>query len=489
MKLEKLIKGLEILETNKTDNFDITGISFDSRDVKEGYVFVAIKGFNFDGHDYIEKAIENGAKCIVAEEKIKLKEDVPYIIVKDTRLALARLSSNYYNEPSKKMEIVGVTGTNGKTTVTYLIKSIFEANNEKAGIIGTIGDIVDGSLIKTNNTTPESLTIQKHLYNMINSKTKCCVMEVSSHSLDLKRVEYCNFDVGIFTNLSREHLDYHNTLEEYFKAKARLFYMTSKYNIVNYDDHYGKKMIENLKDIDIPLITYGLSKNALIYATSIYYHSNGVDFVLNTPKGTINIRLNIPGEFSVYNALAAASCGYAYGFSLDSIKEGLEKVEGVKGRFELVPTGKDFTVIIDFAHTPDGLEKVLETIDGFAKGRKVVVFGAGGNRDKTKRPIMGETVARHSDLCIVTSDNPRKEEPEKIIDDVLTGVKKANGNYIKIVDRKEAIEYAIKNAKPKDVILLAGKGHETYTIIGDKTIPFDERKIVLDTLKEMESRD
>ena len=270
-----------------------------------------------------------------------------------------------------------------------------------------------------------------------------------------------------------------------FNSKLKLFFKTKKYNIINIDDDYGKRIISQTAS-RIPLITYGIKEKADIYATMVSFSLDKVSFMLNTPSGSIPILLNIPGEFSIYNALAAASCAYAYGIDLDIIKKGLEAVSGVKGRFEVVPTNKDFTVIIDFAHTADSLEKVLTVIDQFAEGRKVVLFGAGGNRDKTKRPIMGETVAKHADFCIVTSDNPRHEEPEKIIDDVVEGVKRAKGNYVQIVDRREAIKYALDNAKPKDIILLAGKGHETYTIIGDEVLPFDERQIVLDILKDKE---
>ncbi|HHV26846.1 MAG TPA: UDP-N-acetylmuramoyl-L-alanyl-D-glutamate--2,6-diaminopimelate ligase [Tissierellia bacterium] len=487
MKIKNIIKGLEVEKIYGSLEKDIKGISYDSRKVGSNYVFVAIEGFESDGHKYIDQAIEKGATALVVTKDIKVdEENITVIKVKDTRDSLARISSNFYGNPSEKMKLIGVTGTNGKTSITYLVKSILEKANMKIGIIGTMGSVIGDELFNTSNTTPESLLIQEYLYHMIEEETKACVMEVSSHSLDLKRVEYCNFDIGIFTNLSRDHLDYHNTIENYFNAKLKLFYMTNKCNIINIDDIYGRRIVEETKDLDISTITYGIVEKATIYATDIEYHLNGVDFKLNTPKGSIDILFNIPGEFSVYNALAAASCAYYYGIGLNTIKEGLQSVKGIKGRFEIVPTNRDFSVIIDFAHTPDGLEKVLTTIRQFSEGRVVAVFGAGGNRDRTKRPIMGETVGKYADFLIVTSDNPRHEEPGRIVDDVIEGVKKVNKNYIKIVDRKEAIEYAIKNARSKDIILLAGKGHETYTIIGDEVLPFDERQIVLDVLKKME---
>lgn len=487
MILKEVLNGLEIEEIKGSLEKEISGVAFDSRVVSNDYLFVAIKGFKSDGHDYIEQVINKGATAIIVENDVKVKEDITIIKLKDSRASLSKVSANFYGNPSKYMDMIGITGTNGKTTITYLIKSIFEKSSKRTGIIGTIGNIIDGELIKTENTTPESTIIQKSLRDMVDANVDSCVMEVSSHSLDLKRVEDCNFDVGVFTNLSRDHLDYHETLENYFEAKLKLFFMTKKANIINNDDRYGVEIVNRIANLNTPTITYGIEKKSDIFATNIDYHLEGVKFTLNTPKGKIDIHLNIPGEFSVYNALAAASCGYVYDISLEDIRDGLEMVEGVKGRFEIVPTNRDFTVIIDFAHTPDGLEKVLTTIEQFAEGRVVTLFGAGGNRDRTKRPIMGETVAKHADFLIVTSDNPRNEDPEKIIEDIIEGVEKVSKNYISIVDRREAIRYAIENAKPKDIILLAGKGHETYTIIKDEVLPFDERQIVLDILKDMEN--
>lgn len=486
MILENLIKNIDVIEVIGSLDIEVTGINHDSRKVRPGNIFVAIEGFTVDGHDFIEDVVNKGAKVIVIEKDILVEKDITVIKVNDTRDALAKLSSAFLGEPSRKMNLIGVTGTNGKTTITYLLKSIFEENNNKIGVIGTNGNIINGKLYKTDNTTPESLALQEIFHNMVELNTDTCIMEVSSHALDMKRVECSDFDIGVFTNLSEEHLDYHETMEEYFKSKLKLFFMTKKANIINIDDSYGKLIVKNISDRETSLITYGLTADADVYASDIEYSASGVAFNLNTPNGSVDIDFNIPGEFSVYNALAAACCGLAYSLDLKTIKTGLEKVEGVKGRFEIVPTNKDFTVIIDFAHTADSLEKTLTVIDEFAEGRKIVVFGAGGNRDKTKRPIMGETVAKHADLAIVTSDNPRYEDPEKIIQDIIKGIERVNGDYIYYVDRKEAIRYALENAKPKDIILLAGKGHETYTIIKDKVIPFDERQIVLDMLKDME---
>lgn len=483
MELNKLIFNLDAEVISGQTDIDVTGISYDSRNINRGDVFVAIEGYKVDGHDYINDALKKEAKAIIVQRDVLFDTEATLIKVKETRQALAKMSSEFFNSPSSKFDLIGVTGTNGKTSTTYIAESIFRAGNRKTGIIGTIGSQINGEHIETKNTTPESLELQQVFDQMLKSGIDSCIMEVSSHSLELSRVAYCNFDVGVFTNITKDHLDYHKTIENYFNAKKKLFYMTSKYNIINIDDEYGKKLIEELSKLNTPLLTYGIEKKADIYATDIIFMATGVNFRLHTPKGSISVNMNIPGAFTVYNALAAVSCAYVYDIALEDIKKGLEQIKGVKGRFEVIPTNRDFTVIIDFAHTADALEKVLCVIDQFAEGRKIAVFGAGGDRDITRRAPMGEVAGRHCDLCIVTSDNPRTEEPQKIIDDIVEGVKKVNGNYITIVNRKEAIEYAIKNSRPKDIILLAGKGHETYTIIGEKVLPFDESKIVKEALE------
>ena len=485
MKLKDILKDSEFEMLKGSLDIEISGIEQDSRKIKDGNIFIAIEGFTVDGHNYIEEAIANGANCIIVEKNANIRnKDITILKVVDSELAMARYSSIFYGKPSNKLDLIGITGTNGKTSITYLLKAIFDSAGEKTGIIGTMGTVVDEKQLENINTTPDSLTIQKYLKSMVDADTKYCAMEVSSHALDLKRVEYMDFQIGVFTNLTEDHLDYHKTMEKYFKSKLNLFNKTKKYNIINIDDSYGRRILEEVNN-PTSFITYGIDKEADIYATDILYNNKGVSFVLNTPQGSIPVNLNLLGKFSVYNALAASACGIAYGLSLSHIKNGLESVEGIKGRFEMVPIDKDFTVIIDFAHTPDGLEKVLSTIDQFAEGRKIVLFGAGGNRDKSKRPIMGETVAKYADLSIITSDNPRYEDPDGIIQDIVVGVKKLGGNYITITDRRKAIEYALENARPKDIILLAGKGHETYTIIKDKVFPFDEKEIVLDILKHM----
>lgn len=483
MRLGEITYDLDIESVNGHMDIDITGIAYDSREVQEGNVFVAIKGFRVDGHDFISDAIKMGAKAVVVQRDVVIDSEITVIKVKDSRQALAKLSCEFYNNPSCRFNLIGVTGTNGKTSTTYIVESIFKAREKRIGIVGTIGCLVNGRFIKTKNTTPESLELQQLFHEILESNVENCVMEVSSHSLEMSRVAYSDFDVGIFTNITKDHLDYHKTFENYYNAKKKLFFMTRKYNIINIDDEYGKKLINELSKINTPLLTYGIEATASVYATDIRLSTTGVSFKLHTPKESVDINMRIPGLFTVYNSLAAASCAYVYDIDIAYIKKGLEQVKGVKGRFEVIPTNRDFSVIIDFAHTADALDKVLSVIDQFAEGRKIIVFGAGGDRDRTKRAPMGEVAGRHCDLCIVTSDNPRTEEPKKIIDDIIEGVKKVKGNYIAIVDRKEAIEYAIKNSRPKDIILLAGKGHETYTIIGDKVLAFDESEIVREALK------
>lgn len=482
MNLSKLIDENNILEINGSLDLEIEKIAYDSRTVKQNSLFVAIRGFKVDGHDFLEQAINSGAKAIIVEEEVQFK-GVTVIRVKDTRHILAEVSSKFYDNPSRKMHLIGITGTNAKTTTTYLLKSILENIGKKTGIVGTIGNIIDGVLYETSNTTPQSLELQETFDKMVKADVDTCMMEVSSHALDLDRVTFSDFEVGVFTNLSVEHLDFHKDLDSYFKAKLKLFSMTNKYNIVNIDDDYGKKIITEMKDLSTPMLTFGIENKADIYATDMVYHLDGVEFKLNTPKGSVDIAMQIPGKFSVYNGLTAAATAFVYDISLQDIKAGLEKIEGVKGRFEVVPTDGDYAVIIDFAHTPDALEQVLLSVRDFAKGRIVVVFGAGGDRDNSKRAPMGEAVGKYADLSIVTSDNPRTEDPVKIIEDVLVGTKSVTDKYISITNRRDAIEYAIKNKQKNDIILLAGKGHETYTIIGEEKFDFDERMIVKDIIE------
>lgn len=483
MLLSKLIEEYPTINLAGNLEVDITGIEHDSRRIREGDIFVAISGYTHDGHDYIEDAIKKGVRAIVHEKKVDLGEGVASILVEDSVDALAYLTSKYFQHPWTNLNMIGITGTNGKTTTTYIIKHILETAGQKSGIIGTLGVVIDKELIKTPNTTPDSLEIQKSLDQMVKAGIEACVMEVSSHALDMKRVNHMAFDVGIFTNLSKDHLDYHKDMETYFNSKLKLFLETKKLNIINTDDAYGRRIVEQTSD-RVKTITYGL-RDADIFASDIVYQKSRPSFRLNTPKGSLDILLGIPGEFNIYNSLAAAATCFGLGVGLDDIKAGLESFKGVRGRFEEIETNKDFRVILDFAHTPEGVKEALKTIEKFAEGRIIVIIGAGGNRDKTKRPEMGRIAAQYSDLVIVTSDNPRFEDPEAIANDVLKGVLETDTDYRLIIDRKEAINYAIMNFRPKDTIFITGKGHEETISIMGKEIPFNEREIVLDILKKI----
>ncbi len=462
MKLESLMKGIEY--TGNAD-VEITSVECDSRKVTKGSAFVCIKGYETDGHIYAKECAEKGASVIIAEDNVEVS--CPVIKVKNTRKVLATVCSRFHGEPSKEFKLVGITGTNGKTTTTYLIKTILESVGKKVGLIGTNQNLIGNEVLPTERTTPDAFTLQKIFRQMADAKCDVVVMEVSSHALYLDRVFDCDFDVGVFTNITQDHLDFHKTMENYLMAKAKLFTMCRN-GVVNYDDIKSEYILHNST---CPIMTFGIEEDADIKAENIILGAKGVEF--NAMR--MNFKLGVPGKFSVYNALAAIGACKALGVTNEEISKGLEKAEGVRGRAQVVDLGYDFTVIIDYAHTPDGIENILSTVRGFAKGRVVILFGCGGDRDNKKRPVMGEVASRLADFCIVTSDNPRTEEPAEIIRQVLAGVK---GEHIVIENRREAIEYAVRNAKKDDVIVLAGKGHETYQTIGKTNIHFDEEEIL-----------
>ncbi|MDY5627925.1 MAG: UDP-N-acetylmuramoyl-L-alanyl-D-glutamate--2,6-diaminopimelate ligase [Clostridia bacterium] len=482
MKLTDLIKDLKPVKINGKSDIGINKIEYDSRKVTQNDVFVAVRGYKTDGHNYIEQAIKNGAAAVIAEEhteNIKVCE----IITDNTRKALSLVSAAYYGYPSKKMKLIGITGTNGKTTTTYLVKSILEFAGYKVGLIGTNQNMIGSKVIPTERTTPESLELQKLFADMVAEGAEYCVMEVSSHSLCLDRVYANPFYIGAFTNLTQDHLDFHKTMEEYAKAKSILFTMCER-AVVNADDKYVNAIIENA---DCKVVKYGINKKSDILAKNIKYNQRGVLFEVETPFGSENIRLDIPGEFSVYNALCAIGICQGTGVGISDIAKALILAKGVKGRAEVLSTPTDYTVMIDYAHTPDGLENIIGTVKVFCRGRVITVFGCGGDRDATKRPKMGKIAGDLSDFCVVTSDNPRTEDPDAIIKDILSGMTDVKAEYVAICDRTEAIEYAMRNAKENDIIILAGKGHETYQILKDKTIHYDEREIVRDILAKINS--
>ncbi len=476
MKLSELIPKLN----SELSAVEISGVTSDSRQVKEGYAFFCINGPILDGHGYANDALKKGAAIIVAEKDLKITNQ---IIVKDTREAFFKACSNWFGNPLKSMKLIGVTGTNGKTSVSYMTKEILEKAGHKCGLIGTIQHMIGDETLPSNNTTPGAYELNEMFYNMKNAGCDYVIMEVSSHALDQKRICGVTFDVAMFTNLTQDHLDYHKTMDNYLRAKQKLFKMC-KTAIVNYDDMYTPKLLEGVK---AEIVTYSAeSNNATYSAKGIGYKADGVDFDIVGYNLIARINMKTGGKFSVYNALCAACCGVVLGLPVREVAASLSKLNGVKGRAEVVPTGRDFHVIIDYAHTPDGLENILSTFSDVPKNRLITLFGCGGDRDKTKRSIMGSVAAKLSDLCIVTSDNPRTENPSQIIKDIVVGFKDSKTPYVVIENRIEAIKYAINNASEGDIIVLAGKGHETYQILNTGKIHLDEREIVKEALEELE---
>ncbi|MGE5628531.1 MAG: UDP-N-acetylmuramoyl-L-alanyl-D-glutamate--2,6-diaminopimelate ligase [Solirubrobacterales bacterium] len=478
MKLKNILEGLEFEVVQGSLDTDIMKIEYDSRKLQKGDLFICIKGYETDGHKYLESAVEKGIAAVLCMDDVKADSKVTVIKVKDTRKAMAVAGSNYFGNPKDKLNIIGVTGTNGKTTSTFMIKSILEAAGFKTGIIGTIANYIGDKKIETSRTTPESLELHKLFADMVYENVKYVVMEVSSHSLYLCRVYGINFCEGIFTNLTRDHLDFHKTFENYYSSKLMLF-DNSRNSSVNIDSEYGIKVMSDIKGNKI---SYGIDNKADVIGKNLVMDSRGVEFDLEYKGIITRIKLNIPGKYNVENALGSAAACLLEGISPEIIKEGLEKMLCVPGRCEIVTHGYNlgFDIIVDYAHTPDGLENILKTAREFTSGKLISVFGCGGDRDKTKRPIMGEIGTRLSDLAVITSDNPRTEDPELIIKDILSGIEKQN--YIVEVNRIEAIATAIKNAKKGDVIVIAGKGHEDYQVLKTGKIHFDEREIVKNIL-------
>jgi len=474
MYLNKLLEDVDIIEIKGEGNPDITGVYYNSSAVKEGGLFVAIEGFVTDGHKYIADAVKRGARAVICN-RFTDETDVLQIRVSDSRIAEAKVSANFFDNPSSKFKLIGVTGTNGKTTVTYLVKHILDKLGFKTGLIGTNQNMIGDKVLETGRTTPDSFELQQLFSKMAEESMDYVIMEVSSHALELNRVYGCTFEVGAFTNLTQDHLDFHKTMQDYANAKAKLFKI-SKSALINTDDSYGSKIAESCSK---GCISYGTKDGAMLLAKNIVLGQNSVGFTVDG----VEFNLNIPGEFSVYNALCAIGICRELGFGLEDIAAPLKDALGVKGRAEVVNIGsRDYTVMIDYAHTPDGVENILKTVRGFAKGRVVALFGCGGDRDPVKRPIMGEIAGRIADFLVVTSDNPRTEEPMAIIAMVEEGVKKSGTDYVVIENRYEAIRYALENAKKDDVIVLMGKGHETYQILNSGTIHFDEREVIREIL-------
>jgi UDP-N-acetylmuramoyl-L-alanyl-D-glutamate--2,6-diaminopimelate ligase len=503
MKLIQLIKGIDIINLSADAEGEVSTLCYAADKCEHGSMFVAIRGLAHDGHDFIADAVNCGALYIVHEKDISIPSEVIAIKVNNSRRALGVLAKNYFGNPSARLCLVGVTGTNGKTTTTYILESILAQAGFKCGVLGTVNYRYNNKTYPAPNTTPESYEMQKILRTMADEGVTHVIAEVSSHAIDLKRVDDCDFDLGVFTNLTHEHLDYHLTMENYFQAKKRFFAevlpQSKKVHpqkmIINGDDQWGKVI---LKDLALPALTYGVEKNNAIKAVSYELSLSGIKANIDLAGETISISTPLVGKFNVYNILAAAAAAKAVQIPKALIKAGIENLSYVPGRLERIDSSFGFTILIDYAHKPDALKQVLQNLAEFKKKRIITVFGCGGNRDKGKRPLMGEAATFYSDLTIVTSDNPRLEDPLLIIAEIEKGIesnkiKKADFDnlsenrdshyYTVIPDRRKAIETAIMEAKPEDIVLIAGKGHEDYQILGTNKISFDDRIVAAQALE------
>ena len=477
MKLNDLLKEIEVLEYSADLEMEISNISYDSRSTQPGDLFVAMTGYATDGHTFIPKAIAAGAVAVLCERKPE--GDMPFVRVANSRRALAVLGANFFGHPADDMIMVGITGTNGKTSTTYLLKAILESVGAKVALIGTNQNMIGQEIIPTERTTPESFEVQKLFAQMRDAGCTHVVMETSSHALYLDRVYGVHYDVGVFTNLTQDHLDFHETMEAYCDAKSILFDNCDT-GVCNADDPWTERL---LSKAECRKYFYGVKNDADLRAEEIELAADHIAFTAVTKEERVSVRVNIPGGFMVYNTLDVLGAALALGISLERSAEALAKVPAVKGRVEVVPTpGKDYTVLIDYAHSPDGLENVLSSVKGFAKGRTIALFGCGGDRDRTKRPKMGAIAAKIADFVVVTTDNPRTEQPADIIADILPGMEDSKTPYVVVVDRVEAIHWAMDHAQAGDVIVLCGKGHETYQEINHVKYHMDEREIVAEYL-------
>ncbi len=476
MKLSEILKGIPV--KNEYTDREITNVTQDSRSVGEGCLFVCIKGNTFDGHTAARDALQKGAAAVLVERDLGLDGE---IVTENTRAVYSAVCANFFGNPAEKLKLVGITGTNGKTTTTFLIKQILESAGKKTGLIGTVQNMVGSEIYPAKFTTPDPYELQKLFSLMVREGCEYCVMEVSSQALAQGRVNGLTFDVAAFSNLTQDHLDYHKTFENYFEAK-RILFKNCKKAVTNADDPHGLSIVANLP---CSVVTYAVNTNdADFVAKNVKFKANGVEYDLVCDY-IGRVHCPIPGRFSVYNSLCAAAVAVTLGVDFGTVLNAVSKSSGVKGRIEVVPTpGTDYTVIIDYAHSPDGLENIISSLREIAKGRIVTVFGCGGDRDKTKRPKMGKIAAELSDFCVVTSDNPRSEDPHAIIEDILVGMKGVSTPYVVVENRKEAIHWAMEHARRDDIILLAGKGHETYQILPTGTIHFDEREAVAQILQE-----
>ena len=493
MTFAELIAPLEAAERYGDPNVEITGLTDDSRRVKPGSVFVAVKGGRVDGHAFVQEAVVAGASALVLQERLPAGPPIPMLRVLDSRRALGLLASRLQQDPSSRLRLIGVTGTNGKTTVTYLCQSVLQAAGRRVGVIGTVAYHIGSERLSAPHTTPGAVELQGLLARMVEAGLDSTVMEVSSHALALDRTAGCEFDVAVYTNLTQDHLDFHADMEDYFKAKLRLFTGLTpagnksrpKRAIVNVDDARGHHVCGASR---VPVWTYSIQKQSDIQAVDVRLSLAGTSFTAVTPSGRFSVESRLVGEHNVYNMLAAVGVGLHEQVPPNAIREGIRSVVNVPGRFERVEAGQGFTVVVDYAHTEDALDRLLATAQALKTGRIITVFGCGGDRDRGKRPRMGRVAAQRSDLVVLTSDNPRSEDPMAIIAEVEAGLREAmdpaRGRYRVVADRRQAIEVAVREAKPGDMVLIAGKGHEDYQILGATRVHFDDREVAREAIRK-----
>lgn len=494
MKLSELIQGLEIEKIRGNTDLDIKGISPDSKKVKSGDLFVCIEGFVHDGHDFISEAIEKGAQAVIQQKDLPAGENITTIQVKDSRKALAVIANRFYHFPTQQLKLIGITGTNGKTTVAYMLKAIFEEAHKKVGLLTTVENMINHQSTESKMTTMESIDLQEAFYKMLACDTDYAIMEVSSHSLSLSRVEGCDFDIAVFTNISDEHFEIHKNFRNYLDSKKKLFqYLVNpsedihnKKGIINIDEPYASEFMDCL---GVDAISYSIKDKSMFHARDIRMNLRNTHFTADTPEGSIEVLLNMSGEYNVYNALAAIAVAVTQGIPLDIIASAFRKFSGAPGRYKILDYGQPYTIIIDFAHNFHGLENILCTLEQFPRNRIITIFGHGGERDCRVRKKMGQVVGAHSDVSIVTADNPRSEYPEVIAREIEKGLQKAgHGHYHVILDRVQAIEYALGIARKDDIVLIAGKGPESKQVYQDRVIYHNDEKVVHHILTEKGSK-
>ncbi len=501
MQISRVTEGMDILKVKGDFSLDVRDLCYDSRNCTFGSMFVAIKGLTVDGHVYIDDAVRAGALAVIGERDVSCREDVASVRVRDSRQALGIAAKNFYGDPSAEVSVIGITGTNGKTTISYLLESIMKAAGHKAGVIGTINSRFGEMILPAEHTTPESLDLHRMLRRMADAGADHVIMEVSSHAIDLKRIDACTYAAGVFTNLSPEHLDYHQDMETYFMVKRRFFreILQGRHKIINGEDPWGGRLAEELEG---PVVTFGIDIPADIRARDYLFSIEGIKANVETPRGVMSISSPLAGRFNLSNILAAMGVAVVLGLPEEAIRRGIAAADSIPGRLQRVSKPDEPKVFVDYAHTEDALKNVLETLTRFERSRLMTVFGCGGQRDRLKRSPMGRVATELSDVTIITSDNPRNEDPLAIIEEIEKGVDSTRiqkyafpegvppdigKGYVVIADRRKAIEQAILSARSTDIVLIAGKGHEDYQIVGSRRFSFDDRQVAKEVLKRWRS--